>query len=131
MLLLFSRPLYLVLLAVFTVVMYFLTRGHPEQLISFGGLICLVLFTFLFSKHPRHVSFSQQWPFRTYRRGIKGIFHDSNVIKTLFHFYLDKKKLNTELMHTSLQLILIIHFSNCLYSLSKLSIRYCLGHDSN
>ncbi|XP_072032376.1 solute carrier family 28 member 3-like [Amphiura filiformis] len=51
-----KRPFYLILLGGFAVALYFLTAGRPEQLISCGGLICLVLFTYIFSKHPKHVN---------------------------------------------------------------------------
>ncbi|XP_072045725.1 solute carrier family 28 member 3-like [Amphiura filiformis] len=48
-------PFYFILLAGLAVALYFLTEGRPEQLISFAGLICLVLFAYIFSKYPRHV----------------------------------------------------------------------------
>lgn len=50
-------PLYIFLVLAIAVALFFLTKDHPEQLISAAGLMCLVLFTFVFSKHPRQV----QW----------------------------------------------------------------------
>ncbi|KAJ8032415.1 Solute carrier family 28 member 3 [Holothuria leucospilota] len=46
---------FLICLAGIAVGLYLLTKGNPEQLISAGGLLVFILFTYIFSKHPRHV----------------------------------------------------------------------------
>eukprot|EP00057_Strongylocentrotus_purpuratus_P015602 XP_011670076.1 PREDICTED: solute carrier family 28 member 3 isoform X2 [Strongylocentrotus purpuratus] len=48
-------PFFLVLIAGLAVILYFLTRDNPDQLISFSGLVIFILFSFICSKHPRHV----------------------------------------------------------------------------
>ncbi|XP_071791943.1 solute carrier family 28 member 3-like isoform X2 [Asterias amurensis] len=48
-------PLYFGLVAAVGVALFFLCRDNPVQLISAGGLVVFVLFTYVFSKHPRSV----------------------------------------------------------------------------
>lgn len=48
-------PVYLILLVALGLSLYYLTKDNPQQLISGAGLVCLVLFTYVFSKHPRQV----------------------------------------------------------------------------
>nr|XP_054774837.1 solute carrier family 28 member 3-like [Lytechinus pictus] len=51
----FKWPFFLILIAGLAVILYFLTRDNPNQLISFSGLVCFIFFSFICSKHPRHV----------------------------------------------------------------------------
>ncbi|XP_071943638.1 solute carrier family 28 member 3-like [Antedon mediterranea] len=48
-------PLYILLVVAFIIILVFLVKDSPEQLISFGGLVIFVLFTYIFSKHPGQV----------------------------------------------------------------------------
>ncbi|XP_072045726.1 solute carrier family 28 member 3-like [Amphiura filiformis] len=48
-------PLCIALVAGVALALFFLTKDNPEQLISAAGLVGFVLFSYVFSKYPRHV----------------------------------------------------------------------------
>ncbi|XP_072025646.1 solute carrier family 28 member 3-like [Amphiura filiformis] len=89
-------PFYIILVAGLGIALYFLTNNNPEQLISFSGLVCLLLCMYIFSKYPRHVQWrpviwgiSLQFILGLFILRTKAGFRIFDVIGDVFVIFLD------------------------------------------